>query len=179
MAHVACGLSELAVRGDHGNLSTNQICRQRRKAVVLTVGPSIFDYDVLAFDVTGFVETRPERGQVLGVRVGRCAVEKPNYRDRRLLRACCEWPRRRAAEQRDEVASFHSITSSARSRNASGIVRPSALAVVKLMTRSNLVGCSYRQRARMLVKIFHGTKPCRHSGGAICSLRGGHQLKGR
>src|SRR5262249_25429943 len=35
----------------------------------------------------------------------------------------------------------HSITSSARSRNDSGIVRPSALAVVKLMTRSNLVGC--------------------------------------
>src|SRR2546425_5935970 len=36
----------------------------------------------------------------------------------------------------------HSITSSARSRNDSGIVRPSALAVVRLMTRSNLVGCS-------------------------------------
>src|SRR4029077_428165 len=36
----------------------------------------------------------------------------------------------------------HSITSSARSRNASGIGRPSTLAVVRLMTRSNLVGCS-------------------------------------
>src|SRR5215831_19169184 len=35
-----------------------------------------------------------------------------------------------------------SITSSTRSRNDSGIVRPSALAVVRLMTRSNLVGCS-------------------------------------
>jgi hypothetical protein len=37
---------------------------------------------------------------------------------------------------------FYSITSSARSRNASGIVRPSALAVVRLMTNSNLIGCS-------------------------------------
>src|SRR5262252_2065716 len=36
----------------------------------------------------------------------------------------------------------HSITSSARSRNDSGTVRPSALAVVRLITRSNLVGCS-------------------------------------
>src|SRR5262249_50036597 len=36
----------------------------------------------------------------------------------------------------------HSITSSARSKNESGIVRPSALAVVRLMTSSNLVGCS-------------------------------------
>src|SRR2546430_2540071 len=37
---------------------------------------------------------------------------------------------------------FHSITSSARKRNASGTFRPSTLAVVRLKTRSNLVGCS-------------------------------------
>ena len=35
----------------------------------------------------------------------------------------------------------YSITSSARSRTDSGIVRPSAFAVVRLMTNSNLVGC--------------------------------------
>src|SRR5262249_36887438 len=40
------------------------------------------------------------------------------------------------------TAPLHSMTSSARSKNDSGMVRPSALAVVKLMTRSNLVGCS-------------------------------------
>src|SRR5262249_32715917 len=50
--------------------------------------------------------------------------------------------RRHAAENGDELASLHSITSSASSRSDSGIVRPSALAVVKLTTRSNLVGCS-------------------------------------
>jgi hypothetical protein len=47
--------------------------------------------------------------------------------------------RRHAAEQRDELAAFHlpahSINSSARSRNDSGIVNPSALAVVRFMTR--------------------------------------------
>ncbi len=32
----------------------------------------------------------------------------------RLLRACCKRPRNRSAEQRDEVAALHSITSSAR-----------------------------------------------------------------
>ena len=37
---------------------------------------------------------------------------------------------------------FHSITSSARSRNDSGIVRPSAFAVLRLIISSNLVGCS-------------------------------------
>src|SRR5262249_32403988 len=40
------------------------------------------------------------------------------------------------------VQQIYSITSSARSSNVSGIVRPSAFAVVRLTTRSNLVGCS-------------------------------------
>jgi hypothetical protein len=38
--------------------------------------------------------------------------------------------------------SRHSITSSAIASSVGGMVRPSALAVVRLMTRSNLVGCS-------------------------------------
>jgi hypothetical protein len=33
-------------------------------------------------------------------------VEEPDYRHRRLLRLCNDWPRNRAAEQRDELASF-------------------------------------------------------------------------
>src|ERR1700736_6130098 len=36
----------------------------------------------------------------------------------------------------------YSITSSASASRFAGIFRPSALAVVRLMTRSNLVGCS-------------------------------------
>src|SRR5262249_28512033 len=50
--------------------------------------------------------------------------------------------RRHAAEQRDELASVHSITSSARASSVGGTSMPSALAVIKLMTKSNLVGCS-------------------------------------
>src|SRR6516162_5646098 len=47
------------------------------------------------------------------------------------------------AEQRDELAAFHhSITSSARASTFDGTVIPSALAVVRLMTSSKLVGCS-------------------------------------
>jgi len=62
---------------------------------------------------------------------------------RRLLRARCDRPRSRAAEQRDEIATpDHSITSSARRRKDSGIFSPIAPAVVLLMTRSNLVGLS-------------------------------------
>src|SRR5262249_11684795 len=61
-----------------------------------------------------------------------------------LLRARLERPRcRRAAEQRYELApAHHSITSSARASSVGGTSRPSVLAVLRLMTRSNLVGCS-------------------------------------
>src|SRR5262249_14927640 len=49
--------------------------------------------------------------------------------------------RHRAAEQRYELAPFHSITSSARASSVGGTSRPSAFAVPMLMTSSNVVGC--------------------------------------
>jgi hypothetical protein len=56
-----------------------------------------------------------------------------------LLCVRCNRPRRRA-EPRDERPPSHSITSSARRRNASGTVRPIAFAVLRLTVRMNLVG---------------------------------------
>src|SRR5262249_55388093 len=47
----------------------------------------------------------------------------------------------RAANQRDELAPPHSITSSARASRVGGMVRPSVLAVLRLTANSNLVGC--------------------------------------
>src|SRR5215468_9925134 len=58
-----------------------------------------------------------------------------------LLRASRQRPCRRAAEERDEPAPLnHSITSSARSRIDGGMARPSAVAVLRFTTISNLVG---------------------------------------
>src|SRR5262249_33564457 len=60
-----------------------------------------------------------------------------------LLRPRRERPRRgRAAEQRDELAALHSITSSARASRFGGTSMPSARAVDRLMTSSNLVDCT-------------------------------------
>ena len=60
-----------------------------------------------------------------------------------LLRGRKRPSSRRAAEKDDEITTcYHSITSSARASSVEGTVRPSALAVLRLMTRSNLVGCS-------------------------------------
>src|SRR5262245_44258196 len=44
--------------------------------------------------------------------------------------------------EQPQQSTLYSITSSARKRNDSGIVRPSAFAVVRFTTRSNRVGCS-------------------------------------
>jgi hypothetical protein len=82
--------------------------------------------------------SRPGDGGVNAAR-----MQKTDHRHRRLLRALRERPRRRcAAEQRDERAPPHSITSSASASSAEGTARPSALAVLRLITNSNLVGCS-------------------------------------
>src|SRR5262249_11601407 len=56
--------------------------------------------------------------------------EKSNHRDEG-----------RAAEERDELAPLHSITSSASASIVGGISRPSAFAVFRLMIISNLVAC--------------------------------------
>ena len=64
-----------------------------------------------------------------------------DHRHCRLLRACRERPRRRAAEQRDEVAPLHSITSSARATRVRGTSRPSTFAVRRLRNSSTFVVC--------------------------------------
>src|SRR5262249_32540099 len=75
--------------------------------------------------------------------VERYGVEESDYRHRRLLRARRERPSgsRAAANQFDELAPLHSITSSAATWSVSGTFMPSAFAVFRLMTSSNLVGC--------------------------------------
>ena|ERR1700730_3557256 len=48
----------------------------------------------------------------------------------------------RAHQPACQAKSYHSMTSSARARSEGGIARPSAFAVLRLMTSSNFVGCS-------------------------------------
>src|SRR6516162_10325867 len=60
---------------------------------------------------------------------------------RRLLRLCCKRPcRSHASEQADEIASFHSTTSSARASSVGGRLMPSTCAVLRLTTNSKCVG---------------------------------------
>src|SRR5439155_991216 len=101
----------------------------------------VFDRNVLALDEASFFQALAERGDEVRGFGERRAAEKPDHRHHRLLRTRRERPRYGgAAEQRDELAAFHSITSSAMASNLSGTSKPNAFAVPRLMTRSNLVG---------------------------------------
>src|SRR5262249_23137123 len=96
----------------------------------------------LAFGVANVLEALAEGPHRFYVALGRLRVEETDHWHRRLLRPRRERPgNRRATEQRDEVASPHSITSSASASNLSGSSRPSAVAVPRLITNSNFVDC--------------------------------------
>src|SRR5215813_11784868 len=68
-------------------------------------------------------------------------TRSPHRRAIGLLRPRHERPGCRcAAESQDELAPLHSITSSARASSAGGTSKRTALAVLRLITSSNLVG---------------------------------------
>src|SRR6266481_371596 len=130
------------MRSDHRHLTAYQIGCEVGQSVDLVLRPAILDCHILALDVAGFTKALAECGQIACTIDRRPrATEEPDHRHRRLLRARRDPPRRRrATEQRDELAALHSITSSARSKNDSGTFSPIAFAVVRLIVSSNLVG---------------------------------------
>src|SRR5262249_45291455 len=113
---------------------------QRWQSIVLTIRITIHDLDVLAFDIASFFEPTVKGCSHVRRRIGGTRLEKADHWHRRLLCGRREWPRRRAAEQRDKLAAPHSITSSARCWSCHNTSRPSALAVFRLMVSPYLVG---------------------------------------
>src|SRR5215470_11040187 len=71
-----------------------------------------------------------------------------------LLRARRERPSGRTDERDERAPSYHSITSSARASTVVGMSMPSALAVLRLITSSNLVGCSTGRSAGSPFRIL-------------------------
>src|SRR5215510_6481070 len=130
--------------------------RQPRETIIVTLRPAVFDRHVAALDVAGLGESSAKRVDQVRIRAGRSAVEEPHHRHRLRLRARRKWPgNSRATEKHDELAPFHSITSSAVASNIGGTSRPSALAVLRLMTSSNLVGCTTGRSAGLApLRIF-------------------------
>ena len=93
------------------------------------------------------IDYQLEGGQLLNGQIGRlCAIEdlsdvNVDHRHRLLLRTRGVRQGRRASEDENQLPPPHSITASARPRIDWGTVRPSAFAVLGLMTSFNVVGC--------------------------------------
>src|SRR5215475_8070223 len=126
-------------RENHVHMHAHKPGRQRGQLIDV-LRPTPFDDDVRALDVAEVTQARPQP-LTCGTLKGK--PQKPDARrSRPLLRECGKRPRCRAAKQCYEVAPLHSITSSARASSVGGTSRPSALAVLRLMISSNLVGYS-------------------------------------
>src|SRR5262249_36744541 len=126
-------------------LQADQLLRERSYPIVVAaVPPKVYPH-VAAIGPTQARKRLCERGNV-NLPHGIVFVPRHEQADPphavALLRARRERPRGdRAAEERDEVAPpNHSITSSARSRIDGGMASPSAVAVLRFTTISNLVG---------------------------------------
>src|SRR5262249_18820410 len=91
----------------------NEILCERGESIVLPIRPERFYRDVLALDITDFLQTLAKCGYYVGVRLRRRAAQESNHRHRRLLRAHRERSCGRTADKRDELSPPHSITSSA------------------------------------------------------------------
>src|SRR6516162_1357513 len=94
-------------------------------------------------------------------------MEKSDERSGWLLRTRPTGPRNRhAAEQGDELAPLHSITSSARSRIDVGNVTPIARAVLRLTANSNWTACSTGKSAGLAPRrILAVSDPARRANG--------------
>src|SRR5262245_44433150 len=111
----------------------NQIVGQGGQSLQMILRPAVFNAQVSALDVAGVRQAATNRSNVLASCFERPGFEIADHRHRRLLRPRWKRPRRRAAEQRDEVApADHSITSSAWASRVGGTSRPSAFAVLRL-----------------------------------------------
>src|SRR5262249_25651172 len=120
-------------------------------------GPAIVDLHVSAVGPTQLLQRLLERSDV-GLRAWIARVvaalkhaDTPHSLG--LLRTRHHRPRCCPGKPRDELAPSHSITSSARASSEGGMVSPSALAVLRLITNSNFVACRIGKSA--------GLVPCR------------------
>src|SRR5262244_1352927 len=107
----------------------------------MKLGPAVLDLQVLSLDPTGFAEPLAKGGQRRSICLGRRPVEEADHRHRLLLCQKRTSRNNRAAQQHQLAAVYHSMTSVAQARIDGGTVRPSALAVLRLTTSSNRVGC--------------------------------------
>src|SRR5262245_251186 len=130
------------MRNDHGGLPVEQISHEGRQSIIAPFCPALLACDISLFDEADLGQPPAKCSHKVPRVGGRRVAQKPNHRHPlALLRTRRNRPGRRPAEQGDELATpHHSITSSARASSVGGTSRPSALAILRLITSSYLLG---------------------------------------
>src|SRR6516164_420119 len=147
------------VGDDNLDFALDELGRDLGKPLVASIRPAIFNRDGATFDPAALAQASHESSDPITQGRSRTGAEEADGRELCwLLRARRERPRRSAAEQRDEGAALHSITSSARASSVGGTSRPSAFATIRLITKSNLVGCSTGMSAGFAPRSILSTK---------------------
>ena len=126
------------------DVEPNEIGRERRHRLRLLSAKSILQRDRPPLDIAELAQSFAERADTPNGLVDGAVTEDAHRRDSgRLLGLSGERRGEETEGASDEGAPVHYwITSSARASTDGGIVRPSALAVFRLITSSNFVGCS-------------------------------------
>src|SRR5206468_8594548 len=126
-------------------------------AIGAAAAPAIIDLQIAVLGPTQLCESLPKRcvSRMHRRIVGNAGDRAYAPHSLALLRACRERPRGCACSCRDEIAApdvipLHSITSSARKRNDSGMISPIALAVLRLTTSWYLEACSTGRSAGLV-----------------------------
>src|SRR5215470_1986787 len=113
-------------RDDDIDLEPDELGGDLGEAFAASLRPAILDRDVAAFDPAEFAQPLHKGGDRLADHRRRGPAKEPDsWQLARLLRARREWPCRRAADQRDEIAPFQSITSAAAAVGVSSLISSS------------------------------------------------------
>ena len=123
---------------DEIDLELDQLGCEAREPRFIFLGRAEFDTEVFALDIPEIAQRLQKSGRTDGGH----ETEITDQGDALLaLRSRRERPCRSAADKAEERAPSHSITLSALASRSGGTSMPSALAVLRLTTSSNLVGC--------------------------------------
>jgi hypothetical protein len=124
----------------HGEAS--QLGRECAEPLIAPASPAILDVDVALVDISSALETAEKRGPVIGSLLLRPRGEKTHYRTAALLlRRRRERPTDCGSDSRRKL---RRLIRSPRRRGRGGWAGSSGrgpLAVLRLMERSNLIGC--------------------------------------
>src|SRR5262249_2124112 len=131
---------------DHVDLQTKQFFDKIGQTLRFRLSKACLDEEVLSLDIAQVAHPLQERSVPVGACPGLSRTEIKKTDARHLpgrLRLGDERRSKGAKRQpAQERAPVHSITWSARCRTDSGMVTPSAFAVLALMIKANFVGCS-------------------------------------